>query len=117
MNLNTILPELVQYSILLKMYHWQTKSYARHVAADSLYKNVNEFMDELVEYDQGVKKRINIEEQCISIHNMNDTNAVWFLKMFSVFISSISIPDKGIIAKRDELIGLIHQTLYLFKLK
>ena len=117
MNLDILLPQLLQYSILFKVYHWQTKSYARHKASDELYSNVNEFMDELVEYYQGLHPTITVNEQCLSIYNITDKEARHVLIHFSELIESISIHDKGIINKRDELIGLIHQTLFLFKLK
>ena len=116
MNINIYVRDLLQYSIVLKLYHWKTKSYARHIASDQLYKNINEFMDQLVEYYQGRNPLININDQRIKLYNVEDDNAIDFLNELNLFIRSLSIPNKGIINKRDELIGFIHQTLYLFTL-
>lgn len=116
MNINVIVRNLLQYSILLKLYHWKTKMYVRHVASDQLYKHINEFTDQLVEYYQGRNPLINIDNQCISIYNVNDDNVISFLENLNKFITLISIANKGIIAKRDELIGFVDQALYLFTL-
>ena len=117
MDINGIVRKLLQYNILLKLYHWKTKSYARHIASDQLYKHINEFTDQLVEYYQGYNPLIDIDNQRIFIYNINDDNVLQFITNLNKFITLLSIPDKGIIAKRDELIGIIHQTLYLFTLK
>jgi hypothetical protein len=115
MNLSTLIPHLLQYQLLLKLYHWQTHSYARHKASDELYDKLTDFMDQLVEYGT-YQTRLRVVAQCIKIHNMTDDNAVSFLEDLSNVIENIQTNDQGIRARRDDLIGYLHQTIYLFHL-
>jgi len=47
-RVSRLLPVLFQYQLLLKLYHWQTHSYARHKASDELHEHLVAFMDLLV---------------------------------------------------------------------
>jgi Family of unknown function (DUF5856) len=116
MNMNSYVRDLIQYSILLKLYHWKTKSYARHIASDQLYKDLIEFTDQIVEYYQGRNPLLHIDHR-ISLYNITDDKVVAFLTDLHLFISLLSISNKGILNKRDELLGNIDKTLYLFTLK
>jgi len=115
MHLSTLVPILFQYQLLLKLYHWQTTSYARHKASDELGDRLTDFMDQLVEYGSS-DHRLYIEEQCISIQNMSNEVGIPFLQDLYTIIRSIDLKDKGIKARRDDLLGFIHQTMYLFHL-
>jgi hypothetical protein len=110
-----LLPILLQYQLLLKIYHWQTKIYARHKASDELYNHVTEFIDHLVEYESSTS-RLTIKPYHIVIHNMSDENAISFLESFSAIVERISSKNKGVRARRDDLIGFIYQTIYLYHL-
>ena len=35
--------------MIVKVYHWKTKSYAEHIATDELYSTLNENIDKFVE--------------------------------------------------------------------
>ena len=113
--LSQVLPVLLQYQVLLKMYHWQTKSYARHKASDELYDRLTDFIDQFVEYGTHTNP-LRISKQQLEIYNMTDDNAIYFLQNLYNTIETISSSDKGIKARRDDLIGYIHQTMYLFHL-
>ena len=115
MALSTLIPMLFQYQLLLKLYHWQTKSYARHKASDELFDKFADFIDQLVEYGTS-ESRLTINPQNIHIHNMTDDDAIPFLEELGSIIDRISTKDKGIRARRDDLVGFIHQTIYLFRL-
>ncbi len=115
MSLSSLVPLLFQYQLLLKLYHWQTQSYARHKASDELYDHLTDFMDQLVEYGTS-ESRLVIQPQCIQIQNMKDEDAIPFLEELCTVVERISTKDKGIQARRDDLIGYIHQAIYLFRL-
>jgi DNA-binding ferritin-like protein len=115
--LTRLLPSLFEYQLLLKMYHWQTASYVRHTASDELYKQLLEFIDHLVEYDQGSYPRMRIQAQSITIHNMSDEDGIPFLNSLRRLLESIRIRDRGISARRDDMIGYVDQALYLFQLE
>lgn len=115
MTIQEMVTTLLQYSLLLSVYHWHTASYARHKATDELYHHVTDFIDQLVEYYQGNHPRLHID-RTIHIYTVSDTNILHVLHTLSDVVESISIKDKGIRARRDDLIGYIHQTMYLFTL-
>ena len=115
MSISTLVPILFKYQLLLKLYHWQTLLYARHKASDELYDHFTDFMDQLVEYGTS-NNRLVIQPQEIYIQNMTDDNAISFLEELYSIIKSISTKDKGIRARRDDLLGYIHQAIYLFRL-
>jgi len=110
-----VLPILLQYQLLLKIYHWETKKYSRHIASDVLYEKVSDFIDNLVEYESRTK-RLTLEPYNIKIHNMEDETALLFLENFCNVIESITTRDKGLRARRDDLIGYFHKAMYLFRL-
>ena len=114
-SLSELVPVLLQYQLLLKMYHWQTHVYARHKASDELYDKLTEFIDHLVEYGSA-RTRLTVKNQPIRVQNMTDDNAVDLLEQLGLLVEHISLRDLGIRARRDDLVGYIHQALYLFQL-
>ena len=115
MSVSNVLPVLLQYQLLLKMYHWQTHSYARHKASDELYDQLSAFIDQLVEYGTSTT-RLTINPQTIELYNMKDEVAFPFLEKLADMLDELVIKDKGLKARRDDLIGYIHQAMYLFNL-
>ena len=66
MNSSKIVENLFKFQLELKLYHWQTKSFSRHKATDSLVPELLEFIDKFIESYQGkygrVKSPKNIRE-------------------------------------------------------
>lgn len=62
-----------QYQILLKIFHFQTKSYTAHKASDKHLENVIEKFDLLLEVMQGKFGRIKFGKgtQELSVNNLN----------------------------------------------
>jgi hypothetical protein len=48
-----ICSNLFTFLFMIKMIHWQTRSFAIHKSTDKLYEKINELMDDLVETIQG----------------------------------------------------------------
>ena len=54
MNQSTdLLKELLYFETQIRLYHWKTKVYSRHVASGNLYKKMDDFLDKFVEVYQG----------------------------------------------------------------
>uniref|UniRef100_A0A6C0JT57 Uncharacterized protein n=1 Tax=viral metagenome TaxID=1070528 RepID=A0A6C0JT57_9ZZZZ len=108
----------------LKIYHWQTTSYARHKASDRLISSITEQIDRFMETLQGSRDtRLVLTSQSgtISFNNQKDDNAteilVAFKEWLSDSLSSILQPfDKDLSNIRDEMLGSVNQTIYLFSL-
>ena len=107
--------------LTLKMYHWQTSSYARHKSSDSLVDSIIETTDKFMEIYQGKYGKLdNYENKSVQIIAVDEYSVVAFLRDMVAFLSSIE--KKGIVKStdsdllniRDDLVGQINQTIYLF---
>jgi len=122
-NITTATHELLQFQTLLKIYHWQTHSYAKHVASDSLYTNISKNIDLIVETLQGEgNKRIKFSQDCIiELQNQSDKSITSLLKDFKNWIEKDFIKmfpsSKFLVNIKDDIITDINKTLYLFSLE
>jgi len=108
----------------LKIYHWQTASYARHKASDSLGSDINDKMDSFIEIMQGsrgVKLSISASEPITLVHQTDSTIREllegfknWLLDDLPYYLNDDT--DTDLKNLRDEIVGDINQTLYLFTL-
>ena len=115
---NNIVHEFLKFQLYVKIYHWQTFRYSRHKSSDLLYEEFNKKMDEFIEIYMGYTgKRINVNNKIIKLENMNDKKMVRILKQFTIFLNELKNLSTDLLNIRDEILGLIHQTLYLFTLK
>lgn len=123
---NVVLP-LLTYQMQLKIYHWQTNSFSRHKASDSLGQSVATKIDLFVETLQGLKgKKLDLpksQQHVIEVSNMSDTDAVQLLKRVKTWLLT-TLPtlldikgEPDLMNQRDDMITDINQTLYLFTLK
>lgn len=109
----------------LKLYHWQTKSYSRHRATDKLYEELLESVDEFIEIFMGkYNKRVSLEQEPLTIRTFTHKNAIHLLVEFSDFLTSLDelLPKHktgvtDLLNIRDELLGHVDQTIYLFSLE
>jgi len=108
----------------IKLYHWQTTSYARHKATDDVIKALDEHIDLFVEVYMGKYGRPNITRatNTVQVRNMSEGTAVKFVKEGIDFLQgpltkSLKGSDTDLLNIRDEMLGNLHQLLYLFTLK
>ncbi len=103
----------------VKLYHWNTFSFAKHKATDELYSRLNEHIDKFVEVMMGktghhipeYNRQIlatsgNFKEQ---IHNYRD-----FLMRLGDLLNKDT--DTDLLNIRDEILADINQFLYLMTL-
>lgn len=108
----------------LKLYHWQTSSYARHKATDDLLKSLDEHIDLYVEVYMGRYGRPSITRttNTVSLKNLSEKAATKFVRDAIAYLQgpltrSLKGDDAGLANIRDEIVGSLHQVLYLFTLK
>ena len=108
----------------LKLYHWQTFMYARHKATDDVIQGLDESIDLFVEVYMGKYGRPNITRttNTVTIKNMTENTAGKFVKecigyLQTTLTKSLSGSDTDLTNIRDEMLGKLHQLLYLFTLK
>jgi hypothetical protein len=123
-NIGSIAVTLLDVLNQLKIYHWQTKSYARHKASDELISNLTSSIDQIVEIMQGKKNTrlfISDSNDLIRIQNQNDNDIIELLGEFKTYLVMIfprylTNKDTDILNIRDDLLGNVNKTLYLFSL-
>lgn len=108
----------------IKIYHWQTQKYARHIASDTLFQNLSLNVDKFVEIllQKSGNKRFTVPNDRFVYNDQNDDDIIDLLKTFKNFLikllpKDISKQDSDLINIRDEMLANINQTLYLFTLE
>jgi len=108
----------------LKIYHWNTKSYARHKASDEFIEKFDKLTDRFVEVYIGrygrsaaLSKDMNLE-----LPALNEKAVVQYFEEACNWLETklpkmLKPSDTDLINLRDEILGEIHQTLYLFTLE
>lgn len=112
---------LLSFRDKIKIYHWNTQSYARHKATDKLLKSLTELIDKFVEVLQGSRKeRISINSQInlqtyadAEINTLLDAFTYWLNNKLDNFLKPNETDLRNI---RDEMLALVNQTKYLFTL-
>ena len=123
----TITKKFMEMLMMIKMYHWNTSSYATHQATDGLYTKINEHMDQFMEIFMG-KTGKNIEMKSVdSIKVMNLSNKnklkaeVEKSKLFLVNLNNNPfmklMTNSDLFNIRDEIMADLNQFLYLLNLK
>jgi|LakMenEpi03Aug12_release.lakeMendotaPanAssembly.Ray.scaffolds.fasta_scaffold2056413_1 hypothetical protein len=117
-----IVQSFLQFQVAFKIYHWQTKSFSRHKASDELFASLSEKIDRFVECLQGSRGR-NVKfakGTVIDLINFSDNDAISLLRDFEKWLNKAllkHIPEKDLISLRDDILGDVHQALYLFSLQ
>jgi hypothetical protein len=108
----------------IKLYHWQTRSYARHMATDKVLAALLEHIDAYVEIYIGKygRPRLTKDEGTVVAHNMTEAGIVKFVKasiryMENGLMKGLKSTDTDLMSLRDEMVGELNQLLYLFTLK
>jgi hypothetical protein len=105
----------------VKLYHWETKNFARHKATDELVDKLDDNIDKFVEVYVGKYGRpsLNSRTSRIMIRNFNDREAPILLKQAIDWLTSklptlLNAKDTDLLNIRDEILADLNQTLYLF---
>lgn len=107
----------------LKLYHWQTRVYARHTASDRVLEDLEKTIDSFVEIYIGKygRSRLTGNNAVVTLHNLTDAGATRFVKTCVRYVQgplsrSLGQGDSDLKNLRDELLGHMNQLLYLFTL-
>lgn len=120
---NNLIYTNFQVLLSVKLNHWTTVSYARHKATDSLLSNLTSNFDKFVEVAIGkFNTRPTLPETsglCVNLNNIEitDNGIERLLNNYRDVLERLIITDTSLLNIRDEMIGDINQTLYLFTLR
>lgn len=107
----------------VKVYHWQTMSYPRHKATDDLVSSLDEKIDSFVETYMGKYGRPKFTGRTgtIRVENFHDKNGPALLKNAIAWLTTklpkhLKPTDTDLLNIRDEILGDLNKSLYLFTL-
>ena len=133
-QITEVIRNLMQTKDNLQLYHWNTKSYAKHKATDELIRSLAKNIDNFVEVYLGVNPEHQITISDIKIKLYNDNQLSGALMDLLGMLSDLQEGQfqvtqylrgkkkvytitSDLINIRDEIMGNIHKTLYLLTLK
>ena len=120
--MDSIVQMLLQFQISVKVLHWQTTSYATHIATDSLYKNLSANIDKFVEVMQGKSGRVkfakNSDVLLLNFDKKAGLNLLKFIRSWleTELTKSLDKHDSDLLNIRDEMLSDVNPTIYLFSL-
>jgi hypothetical protein len=107
----------------VKVYHWQTKSHSRHTATDELVGKLDENIDKFTEVYMGKygRPKFGGRTSSIKIRNFHDKEAPALLKSAIDWLTHklpkhLKQTDTDLLNIRDEILGDLNKSLYLFTL-
>jgi hypothetical protein len=115
-NLLTILNQL-------KVYHWQTTSYAQHQALGGAYDALNGLIDQFIEVYMGKYGRIEAKggSTTVDLFNTDQLPVDGFVDNAVNYLVSLEIPDKNadtdLMNIRDEMLAELNKLKYLLTLE
>ena len=104
----------------IKLYHWQTKSFADHKATDDLTAALDLAIDRFVEVYMGKYGRPKVSKS-IKLHNFSSNMARQFVEKQTLYLLNI-LPrkikktDTDLLNIRDEILAELNKIRYLFTL-
>lgn len=114
---------LLQIQTQFRIFHWQSKSYARHQSYGQIYSSLNENIDDFVETMMGKQGRFELPEGAkIDLFNLKSVEINSFLKTFTDFLIGLTKKlspeiDSDLLNIRDEILGDTNKLKYLLTLK
>lgn len=108
----------------IKLYHWQTRVYSRHIATDTILEKLDKSIDAYVEIYIGKygRPKLSGKNSTISVYNLTEAGAVRLVNSAIRYLQgslskTLKPSDTDLMSIRDDMIGDLNQLLYLFTLK
>jgi hypothetical protein len=124
-NIGEVALKMIFYRDQLKFYHWAgTDLYSRHIASDSLINSLTDKLDKFIEIMQGSEnKKLILSKTSVIFTVETDASIVKLLENFKVWLTNIlptllnpTRQNTDLLTIRDDILGGINKTLYLFTL-
>lgn len=110
-NATSIVFIFLEFVNTVKLYHWNTHSYAEHKATDELYESLNKNIDKFVEVMLGNKRLPSIKKK-ITLENTTRKVFVTKVNHFKDFLLKLNMaPD--LMNIRDDILTDVDQFIYL----
>lgn len=123
MNLSSNVNLFLGLHAQLKVFHWQTKGFARHEAFAKVRETLDDLMDEFVEQAMGQYGRFELDNETKSIGLINlgeakpSQMAETICEALIQLTDQIDPKDTNLLNLRDEILGLVQKLKYLLTLE
>lgn len=114
-----IIISLIQMQQQMRIFHWQTRAYARHVAFGEAYDTLSDLIDTFVEVCMGKHGRFVLNAaNTIHLSNLSDVSCHSFLDASCEMLKQISSTldpecDTDLLNIRDEMLAEVNKLKYL----
>jgi len=120
--LTNIITNLVNLKTRTYIFHWRTESYAEHKTAGEFIEELDKKTDEFVETCQGLlKNRFNFSKfkQTFKYNNISKKQLLQSINTSIRLLNRLDnkCHNSAILNIRDEIVGLLYHTIYLFTLQ
>lgn len=115
---STFVQFLFMFQVTIKLYHWRTNSYTRHVITDKFNTSLLEFIDRFVETYIGIYNiKPLMDNVPIAIDMISDVKIMDLFMMAKTTLQQMDewSQDTDLLALRDDLLAYVEQTIYLFR--
>lgn len=114
--------ELLTLQTQLRIFHWQTKSYAAHQALGITYDSLSLKIDEFVEVFMGKYGRISVSKMSINLEDLSDGTLDVFVDKMIDYLQTglkenINEKDTDLMNIRDEMLSSMNKLKYLLTLE
>ena len=123
MNLNSNINLFLGLQAQLRIFHWQTKGYARHKAFGVTYDTLEDLIDTFVEEAMGKYGRFILDDETntIQLANLKELKPEAMLDVIisalNQFSEQFEESDTNLLNLRDEMLGSINKLKYLLTLE
>ncbi len=123
MNLNSNVNLFLGIHAQLKVFHWQTKGYARHNAFASTRDDLEGLMDDFVEESMGQYGRFILDDETntIKLANLNELKPLEMVETICQALvqmtEQLDPKDSNLLNIRDEILGKFQKLKYLLTLE
>ena len=116
---STVAADLFEVQTNVKLYHWKTKSYSRHKAADELHSQLQALGDSLIEtMSTRYGRPDNTHEIVVRVKDLTDSSIIGYLEKYCKTVNGYKF-DKthtDLMSIRDDILAAVNKSLYLMSL-
>lgn len=118
MEVTTILFKLIEMEQQMRVFHWQTKSFARHKAFGDTYAALGDLIDSFAEAYMGKYGRFKVAPMNLKdIDNDVDLVIEEYVEFLVSLTDQMEAGDTDLVNIRDEMLALMNKLKYLLTLK
>lgn len=112
-----MISEFLCFQSALRLYHWNTRHYSRHLASGNLYTKLDGMIDEFVEVMRGQGLPTHPMLKCHLARPPTDEEMVALLRAFRRLLKEMKLRSADLKNLRDAMVAEVNRTLYLFRLR